>query len=356
MLKRKTLLAIVSVVILMFIMTGATVAYAEANQYHNFVSTISTAEAAYQEAANELEETIQNIPDNTLIHTNLKTTAEQVLTEQPQEYKLNPYLEKVLQAIRITPEYPLWQDQQLELQDWYNTQIEILQTANDNLKADHAAWTLQKAKNNLIAIIDEAQDALDTIQSDLTKPELATDLTDLIAKARAELNTCTDPSQFRTYQTDIRKSIEDLQENHGAYIEQKEREAAEAAAREKAEQEAAAQAVTQTTETTFDPSEIWNVSYVPSYFTAAAPADGSVGEWQPGYYIAHDWSVNGQRIASKPTHVIVDGQIYHYVSSMIVPPETTWDVLSAFACVNGGIGFQTCYGADRLVTHYEPGE
>lgn len=97
------------------------------------------------------------------------------------------------------------------------------------------------------------------------------------------------------------------------------------------------------------------MTYYNAYGTEEADANGAVTQWADRYFIAHDWSSNGQRIMSKPAHVVVDGQTYHYVSSRVVARDTTWSQIQGFAQANGGIAFQTCYGANYLITHYEPG-
>lgn len=102
-------------------------------------------------------------------------------------------------------------------------------------------------------------------------------------------------------------------------------------------------------------TDTWHVTYYNAYGTEEADANGAVTQWADRYFIAHDWSSNGQRILSKPAHVVVDGQTYHYVSSRVVTRDTTWSQIQGFAQANGGIASQTCYGASYLITHYEPG-
>ena len=340
--KRKIIRAAILIAALITSITGVTVVAQAADQYSAFTTEIATAETAYQQAADHLTKTIQAIPDGELINIDLKNAASQELNEQPANYELDPNLEKALNLVGITPEYPIWSDQQQELHTWYDDQTAALTNAAAGLQADHDAWMLQQAKNDLTAVIKSVQDAMKTIGSELTKPELAENLSNKIADITASLDAATDPEVLHTYASNLQADIKDLQADHDAYVTQKEKEAAEAAAKKKAAEQAAA--------------NTWTVSYVPSYGTVAAPADGSVGEWQPGYYIAHDWSANGRRIASTPAQVIVNGQVYHYVSSMVVPPDTPWASVSGFVYANGGIGFQTCYGENRLITHYEPGE
>ena len=340
--KRKIIRAAILIAALITSITGVTVVAQATNQYSAFTTEIATAETAYQQAADNLRETVAAIPDNELLHAELKATAESALAEEPVHYELDPNLKQVLSVFNITPEYPIWQDQQQELHAWYDNQIESLKDTSADLKADHDAWILQQAKNDLTAVIKSVQDTMKTIGSELTKPELSENLSNKIADITASLDAATDPEVLHTYTSDLQADTKNLQADHDAYVTQKEKEAAEAAAKKKAAEQAAA--------------NTWTVSYGPSYGTATAPADGSVGEWQPGYYIAHDWSANGRRIASQPAHVIVNGQVYHYVSSMVVPPDTPWASVSGFVYANGGIGFQTCVGSQRLITHYEPGE
>ena len=127
--------------------------------------------------------------------------------------------------------------------------------------------------------------------------------------------------------------------------------AAEEAARKAEEERKARGSATQDANAT----DTWHVTYYNAYGTEEADANGAVTQWADRYFIAHDWSSNGQCILSKPAHVVVDGQTYHYVSSRVVTRDTTWPQIQGFAQANGGIAFQTCYGENYLITHYEPG-
>lgn len=129
------------------------------------------------------------------------------------------------------------------------------------------------------------------------------------------------------------------------------KKAAEEAARKAEEERKARGSAAQDANAT----DTWHVTYYNAYGTEEADANGAVTQWADRYFIAHDWSSNGQRIMSKPAHVVVDGQTYHYVSSRVVTRDTTWSQIQGFAQANGGIAFQTCYGANYLITHYEPG-
>lgn len=101
--------------------------------------------------------------------------------------------------------------------------------------------------------------------------------------------------------------------------------------------------------------DTWQPSYFNAYGTEAADPSGALTQWADNYFIAHDWSANGKRIASRPAHVIINGTTYHYVSEMVVSRDTYFNDTKAFCYANNGIAFQTCYGANYLITHYEPG-
>ena len=102
-------------------------------------------------------------------------------------------------------------------------------------------------------------------------------------------------------------------------------------------------------------TDTWSPSYFNAYGTDAADPSGALTQWADNYFIAHDWSANGKRIASRPAHVVINGTTYHYVSEMVVSRDTYFDDTKAFCYANNGIAFQTCYGANYLITHYEPG-
>lgn len=102
------------------------------------------------------------------------------------------------------------------------------------------------------------------------------------------------------------------------------------------------------------PEVIWYVDYETDFSAKEADPDGGVIQWKPGYFIAHDWSENGRRIRDKILYVVVDRILYHYVSSKVCPKTTEWEDLESFVAAKEGIGFQTCYGDQLLVTHYEP--
>lgn len=101
--------------------------------------------------------------------------------------------------------------------------------------------------------------------------------------------------------------------------------------------------------------DTWTPSYYNAYGTDEADASGALTQWADNYFVAHNWSANGKRILSRPAHVVINGTTYHYVSEMVVSRDTYLDDVEAFCYANNGIAFQTCYGANYLITHYEPG-
>lgn len=113
--KRKIIRAAILIAALITSIIGGTVVVQAADQYSAFTTEIATAETAYQQAADSLEQTVAAIPDDELLHAELKATAESALAEEPVHYELDPNLKQVLSVFNITPEYPIWQDQQEEL-------------------------------------------------------------------------------------------------------------------------------------------------------------------------------------------------------------------------------------------------
>lgn len=99
---------------------------------------------------------------------------------------------------------------------------------------------------------------------------------------------------------------------------------------------------------------IWHISYVPAWGAASAPADGSIGIWADGWFIAHSGMINGDTIASLPQYVEVDGQVYTLTDTWVSGDSADTNAI-ARARANHGIVFQTCITetTNRMV-HYEP--
>lgn len=361
--KKRILLTIAAIIVLIIGIGGTVAVKKEINDYNAFVKTIHDEETEYQKAYNTLEEKIESIPANELIDTELENTAQNILNEKVKEYQPN----KLMKILHIETEYPIEDKEQQEYINWYEKQSESMIKTADSLEKNHKEWELNQAKTALNEIIVSAKESKETIGEEVTNKELINQLSDLISQAETLINEETDISKVQEAQTNLKNKVDEIKKDHDAYVEQKKKEAEEAAkkaAEEKAKKEAAeaakkAQATqnaqqTQETQTNNTTQNIWYVSYVNSYHTAEAPADGSVGLWESGYYIAHDWSANGRKIKSCVPYVNVDGVTYKYVSSQYVSRDTYWSDVEAFVHANGGIGFQTCAGNTYFISHYEP--
>lgn len=99
-------------------------------------------------------------------------------------------------------------------------------------------------------------------------------------------------------------------------------------------------------------TNIWYVDYITSYYSN--DLGGNLVEWEDGYFVAHDYTIHGQKILSRPIMVVVDGISYKYISEKYVPEGTEWYEVEEFVHSNNGIGFQTCINGQYLILHYEP--
>ena len=108
------------------------------------------------------------------------------------------------------------------------------------------------------------------------------------------------------------------------------------------------------TNTTAQQDNVWHINYVPAWGADAAPDDGSIGIWADGWFIAHSGMVNGDKTASLPQYVEVDGQVYTMTDTWVSGDTVSTDEI-ARARANNGIVFQTCITdtTNRMV-HYDP--
>lgn len=99
---------------------------------------------------------------------------------------------------------------------------------------------------------------------------------------------------------------------------------------------------------------VWHITYIPAWGAGSAPEDGSIGIWADGWFIAHSGMANGDKIASLPQYVEVDGQVYTMTDTWVSDDNVSTDEI-ARARANNGIVFQTCITdtTNRMV-HYEP--
>lgn len=98
----------------------------------------------------------------------------------------------------------------------------------------------------------------------------------------------------------------------------------------------------------------WHVDYVPCWGSNSAPADGSIGIWADGWFIAHSGTINGKIIASAPSYIEVDSQVYVLADLWITGDSISAEEV-ARARANNGIVFQTCItDSENYLVHYEP--
>lgn len=223
------------------------------------------------------------------------------------------------------------------------------------------------AKDALQASSDSAQDVLDSTEDEVHDNAIRQTLADAIDAGNALLGEdgLLSANAYSSAQGRIDDASQAVSDDHAQWQKEKEEEeerqrqaaAAAAAARAYASKEAAESAAASSGgHATQSSNGTWYVSYRGNDQEGTANADGSVSEYRNGYFIAHRHGPNGKIIATRPNSVVVDGKSYHYVSSIVVDDDSSFDDAYAYARQNGGIGFQTCTiptGGD-IIVHYEP--
>jgi hypothetical protein len=196
------------------------------------------------------------------------------------------------------------------------------------------------------AKVDEAKDILDKSKDAVLDDTNRNTLSGLIDEANTLVNNAdATKEQFDDETNRLQGSIDSVNADMQAKVEHDE---AVRKAEEEKKARGSASAGSNATDT-------WTPSYYNAYGTAEADANGALTQWADNYFVAHNWSANGKRILSRPAHVVINGTTYHYVSEKVVGRDTCLDDVEAFCYANNGIAFQTCYGANYLITHYEPG-
>lgn len=208
--------------------------------------------------------------------------------------------------------------------------IDLLSKANKKLSSSEGNVADESTRGSLsdeISVVDEL------VKSNDISYEYLSNITEHIQTLQAKID-------------DVDKSIQRQQE----IIAEKEQRASEA----RYESQQAAQEAAQSGGTAVQADDgTWYVDYSVNHRTYDLGA--GLTEWEDGYYVAHSNTNSGQNISGKPGSVVVDGISYHYVSSIIVSPGTTWQEVEDYVHANNGIGFQTCNSdGTYLITHYEP--
>ena len=227
-----------------------------------------------------------------------------------------------------------------------------LNKATSEVNKSIEAKKLQVAKDNLSSLLAEFQELYESSEGKVADDSVRSNLKELLDNQDTVLNSSSikEVEEYTTSlvncQSEVEASIKKQQEIIAA--EQKRKSEAYYSSREEAESASqSGGSVRQNSDGT------WYVDYSSGYHSYSFGS--GVYEWEDGYYVAHSNNSNGSQIASKPNTVVVDGITYQYVSSITVPPGTTWQDVEGFVHANGGIGFQTCQSdGNYLITHYEP--
>lgn len=195
--------------------------------------------------------------------------------------------------------------------------------------------------------ITDAKDVLDKSKDAVLDDTNRNALSGLIDEANALVNNADATKEQLDDETNrLQNGIDSVNADMQAKVEHDE-------AIRKAEEEKKARGSASAGSSAFD---TWTPSYYNAYGTAEADANGALTQWADNYFVAHNWSANGKRILSRPAHVVINGTTYHYVSEKVITRDTLFDdTIKAFCYANNGIAFQTRYGANYLITHYEPG-
>lgn len=260
-------------------------------------------------------------------------------------------------------------DEARALRDDAESVVSDKTSAYDSLHSAVSAVTVSKyereksdARDALQSSSDDAQSVLDSTEDKVHDNSIRETLASAIDAGNALLadETLHSASIYESAQSRIDEASKAVSDDNAQWQKEKDEEEARAkaaAAKRYSSKSQATAAASASGGSAVQASDgTWYVSYRGNDCEGTANSDMSVSEYRSGYYIAHRSGANGQMIASKPSHVVVDGKSYHYVSSIVVSEDSSLDSALSYARQNGGIGFQTCtrpLGGD-IIVHYEP--
>lgn len=339
---------------LLFVLGASGCSIQQKKKYQAFAAEAESAEAAYAQSTAKLQAAADSIPEAELLDTKLIQQAADLMKEAPDTTH-----SRFLEFLYGDLEYPVSARDQEELIQWYQDQTTLVMSLEQELYQSHDQWLLEQEKATLETILKEAENLQGTVQSKVMDAGLLDQLTDAIQGGRGLLTDGADLQSVKDAETTLKSLITQTKSSYSAYQEDQKRKEMEEKQSENIQTNVGASANTQTSsasENIASPvsANIWYVSYSNAYHTSEAAADGSITQWEDGYFIAHDWSANGKKIRSCPKYVNVNGQTYQFVSCKWVGHGTTWDQVSGFVHQNNGIGFQTCDGNSYFISHYEP--
>lgn len=318
------------------------------SQYQTAQQALDTRQSELQTALDTADATLASVTDEQVLDPstldNLKT-----MTDEARPFLTDPGEEPTSDEFILQRIYDY--EQLANACDTRENEIaESAASVNAGITAVNDSVTAKQRDDAMKATaskITDAKDVLDKSKDAVLDDTNRNTLSGLIDEANTLVdNTDATKEQFDDMTDRLQGGIDNVNADMQKKIEHEE-------AIRKAEEEKKARGSASAGSSAFD---TWTPSYYNAYGTAEADANGALTQWADNYFIAHDWSANGKRIASRPAHVVINGTTYHYVSEKVVSRDTYFDdTIKAFCYANNGIAFQTCYGANYLITHYEPG-
>lgn len=317
------------------------------SRYQTAQKALDAKQDELQKALDTADTTLKSVTDEQVLDPdtldNLKTVtneARYLLTDPGKEPASDEFiLQRVYDYRQLTDAYDKQENKVAESTVLVNTHVA---SVNDSVTAKQR----DDAMKATAAKIDEAKNVLDKSKDAVLDNANRDALNGLIDEANALVgNADATKEQLDDETNRLQGGIDGVNADMQAKVEHDE---AVRKAEEEKKARGSASAGSNATDT-------WEPSYFNAYGTEAADPNGALTQWADNYFIAHDWSDNGKRIASRPAHVVINGTTYHYVSEMVISRDTYFNDTKAFCYANNGIAFQTCYGANYLITHYEPG-
>lgn len=317
------------------------------NQYQTAQRALDNQQSELQTALDTADSTLASVTDEQVLDPstldNLKTIADEarhLLTDPGEEPTSDEFiLQRIYDYEQLTDTCDTQENEVAENTTSVNAGITAV---NDSVTAKQR----DDAMKATAAKVTDAKDVLDKSKDAVLDDTNRNTLSGLIDEANALVNNAdATKEQFDDMTDRLQSGMDNVNADMQKKIEHDE-------AIRKAEEEKKARGSASAGSSAFD---TWTPSYYNAYGTAEADPNGALTQWADNYFVAHNWSANGKRIASRPAHVIINGTTYHYVSEKVVSRGTYFDDIETFCYANNGIAFQTCYGANYLVTHYEPG-
>lgn len=318
------------------------------NQYQTAQQALDTQQSELQTALDTADSTLASVTDEQVFDPstldNLKTTADAarpLLTDPGSEPNSDEFIfQRIYDYMQLTQACDTQKNEIAESTASVNAGVTAVNDSVAAKQRDDAMKATASKITDAKSILGKSKDA---VLDDANRNALS----GLIDEANALVNNAdATKEQFDDMTNRLQSGMDNVNADMQKKIEHDE-------AIRKAEEKKKARGSASAGSSAFD---TWTPSYYNAYGTAEADANGALTQWADNYFIAHDWSANGKRIASRPAHVVINGTTYHYVSEKVVSRDTYFDdTIKAFCYANNGIAFQTCYGANYLITHYEPG-